>query len=188
MVWDSTTMQARMSPARIESILTAVKRVREGRSLTVKQYQRLLGLMTAASNVISFGLLYMRPLQWWLKTKGFSLRGNPLRIQGHVAMPTCLRHVEETLVLVLRPGAGSSLSLRNASEGRIPHRWRAVMSGHTSQYGSRHPVEAGAQAQGNGGFTQRWWSRYGEFLARLRWIYLRLRWHRTVPSGSLWLI
>ncbi|KAL0176407.1 hypothetical protein M9458_028737, partial [Cirrhinus mrigala] len=79
-VWDSTTMQARLSPARIESILTAVARVKEGRSLTVKQFQQLLGLMAAASNVIPFGLLYMRPLQWWLKTRGFSPRGNPLRM------------------------------------------------------------------------------------------------------------
>ncbi|KAI2662393.1 hypothetical protein H4Q32_001228 [Labeo rohita] len=79
-VWDSTTMQARLSPARIVSILTAVKRVKQGRSLTVKQFQQLLGLMAAASNVIPFGLLYMRPLQWWLKSKGFSPRGNPLRM------------------------------------------------------------------------------------------------------------
>ncbi len=79
-VWNSTMMQARMSPARIESIFTSVKRVREGQSLTVKQFQRLLGLMAAASNVIPVGLLYMRPLQWWLKTKGFSPRGNPLRM------------------------------------------------------------------------------------------------------------
>ncbi len=70
MVWDSTTMQAQLSPARIESILTAVTRVKEGWSLTVKQFQKLLGL-------IPFGLPYMRPLQWWLKTKGFSPRGNP---------------------------------------------------------------------------------------------------------------
>ncbi|KAI2662207.1 Transposon Ty3-I Gag-Pol polyprotein [Labeo rohita] len=49
-VWDSTTMQAHLSSARIESILTAVTRVKEGRSLTVKQFQRLLGLMAAASN------------------------------------------------------------------------------------------------------------------------------------------
>ncbi|XP_053089198.1 uncharacterized protein LOC117597041 [Pangasianodon hypophthalmus] len=62
------------------SILTAVARVREGWSLTVKWFQKLLGLMAAASNVIPFGLLYMRPLQWWLKTKGFSLRGSPLRM------------------------------------------------------------------------------------------------------------
>ncbi len=46
----------------------------EGRpvTLTVKQFQRLLGLMAAASNVLPIGLLYMIPLQWWLKTKGFS--------------------------------------------------------------------------------------------------------------------
>ncbi len=79
-MWHSTTMQARLSPARIESILTTVRRVRESLSLTVKQFQRLLGLMAAASKVIPFGLLYMRPLQWWLKSKGFSLRGNPFRM------------------------------------------------------------------------------------------------------------
>ncbi|KAL0155411.1 hypothetical protein M9458_049674, partial [Cirrhinus mrigala] len=60
--------------------LTTVTRVKEGRSLTVKQFQRLLGLMPAASNMIPFGLLYMRPLQWWLRTKGFSPRGNPFRM------------------------------------------------------------------------------------------------------------
>ncbi len=30
--------------------------------------------------MIPFGLLYMRPLQWWLRTKRFSLRGNPFRM------------------------------------------------------------------------------------------------------------
>ncbi len=75
--WVSSTMQTRRSLARIESILSAVKRIRQGQSLTVKHFQRLLGLMAAASNVIPFGLLYMRPLQWWLRTKGFSPRGNP---------------------------------------------------------------------------------------------------------------
>ncbi|KAI2664009.1 Transposon Ty3-G Gag-Pol polyprotein [Labeo rohita] len=126
-VWDSTTMQARLSPARIESILTAVKRVKEGLSLTVKQFQQLLGLMAAASNVIPFGLLYMRPLQWWLKTKEFS-RGKPTsHDQGHAALPTCPGHVEEALVLVSGPGVGSSLSPRNASDGRVPHR---LGSGH----------------------------------------------------------
>ncbi len=73
-VLDSLPMQARMTPARFESILIAVARVKAGRSLTVKQFQRLLGLMAAASNVIPTGLLYMRPLQWLLKTKGFSLK------------------------------------------------------------------------------------------------------------------
>ncbi|KAI2647437.1 Transposon Ty3-G Gag-Pol polyprotein [Labeo rohita] len=78
MVWDLTTMQARLSPAQIELILTSVARLKEGQSFTVKQFQQLLGLMAAAFNVIPFGLLYMRPLQWWLRTKGFSLRGKTI--------------------------------------------------------------------------------------------------------------
>ncbi len=41
---------------------------------------------------------------------------------------------------------------------------------------------------GNGGFTPRWWSRFWEFLARHRWIRLRLFRHCTVPSGTLLLI
>ncbi len=93
-VWDSTSMQARLSPARIEFILSAVKKIRLGQSLTVKQFQRLLGLMPAASNVIPFGLLYMRPLQWWLRTKGFSPSQPLLHDQGHAAMLSCLGNVE----------------------------------------------------------------------------------------------
>ncbi|KAL0204366.1 hypothetical protein M9458_002384, partial [Cirrhinus mrigala] len=81
-----------LSTARIESILTAVTRVKEGRSLTVKQFQRLLGLMAAASNVVPFGLLYMRPLQWWLRTKRFSPRGNPFRMIK--VMRRCLRALD----------------------------------------------------------------------------------------------
>ncbi|KAL0153220.1 hypothetical protein M9458_051474, partial [Cirrhinus mrigala] len=107
-VWDSTTMQARLSPAQIE-------RVKEGRLLTAKQFQQLLGLMAAASNVIPFGLLYMRPLQWWLKSKGFSPRGNPLRMIK-------VTHVEEVVVPKSGPGIGSSLSPRHASDRCIPHR------------------------------------------------------------------
>ncbi len=47
-------MQACLSPVCIDVILTAVRRVREGQLLTVKQFQSLLGLMVAASNVIPF--------------------------------------------------------------------------------------------------------------------------------------
>ncbi len=50
-VLDSTLIQAHLSPARIESILSAVKSIRLGQSLTVKQFQRLLGLMAADSLV-----------------------------------------------------------------------------------------------------------------------------------------
>ncbi|XP_053340961.1 uncharacterized protein LOC128511937 [Clarias gariepinus] len=40
----------------------------------------MLGLMAAASSIIPLGLLHMRLLQWWLKTKGFSSRRNPFRV------------------------------------------------------------------------------------------------------------
>ncbi len=151
MVWDSTTMQAR--PARIESILATVKRVREGQSLTVKQFQRLLGLMAAASNVIPFGLLYMRPLQWWLRTTGFSPRGNPFsHDQGHAAMLTCLRHVEETVVPVTRPRVGGSVSSQNASDRRLPH---GLGSGHEwplrSRSVGRSPSQLAHQLPGDAG-------------------------------------
>ncbi|KAL0188110.1 hypothetical protein M9458_015209, partial [Cirrhinus mrigala] len=87
-----TTMQARLSPARIELILTA--------SLTVKQFQQLLGLMAAASNVIPFGLLYMRPLQWWLRTNGLSAGGNPFRMnhQGGLRSRPLYKLVHQILV------------------------------------------------------------------------------------------
>ncbi|KAL0174319.1 hypothetical protein M9458_030287, partial [Cirrhinus mrigala] len=49
------------------------------------------GSQETASNVIPFVLLYMRPLQWWLKTKGFSLRGNLLRMITVHHIPRCLR-------------------------------------------------------------------------------------------------
>ncbi len=120
-VWDSTTMQAQLSPARIEVILTAVRGVREGQSLTVRKFQRLLGLLAAGSNMIPFGLLYMRPLQWWLRTEGKSASHD----QGHAAMLTCLRHVEETMVPFSRPVAGGSSC--NANDGLLPN---GLGSGH----------------------------------------------------------
>ncbi len=134
-------MQACMSPARIESILTAVRRVREGQSLIVKQSQRLLGLMAAASNVISFGLLYMRPLQWWLKTKGFSPRGNPLRMIK--VTRRCLRALDmwrkpwflsQGLVLGA-PCRHVTLATDASLTG-----WGAVMSGHPARglWSGRH--------------------------------------------------
>ncbi|KAI2647949.1 Transposon Ty3-G Gag-Pol polyprotein [Labeo rohita] len=140
-VWDSTTMQARLSPSRIESILTAVARVKEGRSLTVKQFQRLLGLIAAASNVIPFGLLYMRPLQWWLKTKGFSPRGNPF------CMIKVTRQCLRALDMWKKPWFLSQGLVLGAPCRRVMLAtdasltgWGAVMSGHPARglWSSRH--------------------------------------------------
>ncbi len=61
--------------------------------------------------------------------------GQPIsQDQGHAAMLSCLRHVEETMVPVTRPSVGGSLSLRNAHDGRLPHGLGgAVMSGRSAQ-------------------------------------------------------
>lgn len=141
MVWDSTTMQARMSPARIESILTVVARVREGWSLTVKQSRRLLGLMAAASNVNTIGLLYMRPLQWWLKTKGFSLRGNPLRMLK--VTRRCLRALDmwrKPWFLSQGPVLGAPCRRGMLATDASLTGWGAVMSGHPARglWSGRH--------------------------------------------------
>ncbi|KAL0183550.1 hypothetical protein M9458_019246, partial [Cirrhinus mrigala] len=133
-VWDSTTMQARLSPARIESILAAVRRVKVGRSLTVKQFQQLLGLMAAASNVIPFGLLYMRPLQWWLKTRGFSPRGNPLRMIK--VTRRCLRALDmwrNPWFLSQGPVLGAPCRRVTLATDASLTGWGAVMSGHTAR-------------------------------------------------------
>ncbi len=55
-------------------------------------------------------------------------KGQPvLHDQGHAAMLTCLRHVEETVVPVTRPRVGGSVSSRNAYDGQLPH---GLGSGH----------------------------------------------------------
>ncbi|KAI2647029.1 Transposon Ty3-G Gag-Pol polyprotein [Labeo rohita] len=140
-VWDSTMMQARLLPARFESILTAVTRVKEGRSLTVKQFQRLLGLMAAASNVIPFGLLYMRPRQWWLRTKGFSQRGNPFCMIKVTRQ--CLRALDvwkKPWFLSQGPVLGAPCRCVTLATDASLTGWGAVMSGHPARglWSSRH--------------------------------------------------
>lgn len=54
------SMKALLSPAQVESILTAMKEVRRGREIAFSQYQRLLA---ATAIVIPLGLLYMRPFK-----------------------------------------------------------------------------------------------------------------------------
>ncbi len=124
-------MQARLSYAQIESILTAVMRVKEGRSLTVKQFEKLLGMMAAVSNVIPFGLLYMRPLQWWLKTKGFSQRGNPLRMIKVTRRCLCALDMwKKPWFLSQGPVLGAPCHRVTLATDASLTGWGVVMSGH----------------------------------------------------------
>lgn len=99
-------MQARMSPARIESILTAVARVREGRSLTVSSFRTLLGLTAAASKHV-WPAVHETPTVV-AQDRGVLPEGtSALHVQGHVVLSLCLRHVETTLVLSQGPVLGA---------------------------------------------------------------------------------
>ncbi len=72
--------------------------------------------------------------------------------QGHAAMLTCLRHVEETVVPVTRPRVGGSVSSRNANDGRLPH---GLGSGHEwplrSRSVGRSPSQLAHQLPGDAG-------------------------------------
>jgi len=50
-------MQACLYTAHIDLILAAMKELKLGQSRTVKQFQRLLGLMAVESNMLPFVLL-----------------------------------------------------------------------------------------------------------------------------------
>ncbi len=94
-VWDSTAMQGRLSPARKESILSAVKRIRLGQSLTAK-------VVAQDQRVFS--------------------EGHPLsHDQGHAAMLSRLGNVEETLVPVPGPRVGSLMSSQDANSRCLSH-------------------------------------------------------------------
>ncbi len=125
MALDSTSMQARLSPARIESILSAVKSIRLDQSLTV---------LLDRYPMIPFGLLYMRPLQWWLRTKGFSPKGNPFCMIK--VMRRCLRALimwKKPWLLSQGPMLGASCRRKMLTTDASLTGWGAILEGHSSQ-------------------------------------------------------
>ncbi len=62
-----------------QSILNALKNIKLGQRITVHYLQRVLGLMAAAIQGDTLGLLHMRSFQLWLRARGFHPRANPQR-------------------------------------------------------------------------------------------------------------
>ncbi|KAF4114568.1 hypothetical protein G5714_004791 [Onychostoma macrolepis] len=62
--------RARLAPAQVESIQSCSACFRLGRRMSEGLCRRLLGLMAAASPVLSLGLLHMRLFLWWMKSLG----------------------------------------------------------------------------------------------------------------------
>ncbi|MGL5564840.1 MAG: reverse transcriptase-like protein [Plesiomonas sp.] len=72
-------MRARLSPARVQSLLNCLRLFKTGRFVHVQLCFKLTGLMAAASPVLQLGLLRMRPFQWWMKSVKISPREHPHR-------------------------------------------------------------------------------------------------------------
>lgn len=57
------------APLSLETISAALHQFRLGRSVPLREFQRLLRLMASVSLVCHLGLLHMGPLQLWLKDR-----------------------------------------------------------------------------------------------------------------------
>ncbi len=68
-VIDSVQMKATVSAERATNIQRHAASFEEGTARPLKAFQKMLGLMAAASPVFPFGLLHMRPIQFWLKQR-----------------------------------------------------------------------------------------------------------------------
>ncbi len=68
-VLDSARMRAVIAPERALAIQKLAATFKSGTARPLKAFQRMLGLMAAASPVLQLGLLRMRPLQRWLKPR-----------------------------------------------------------------------------------------------------------------------
>ncbi len=126
-VWDSTTMQAYLSPAHIESILAIVKREREKASHSLWSFFKSCWVWWQLHSTWSL----LACCTWNLCSGGSGPQGFPWgathltwwRSRGDVYRP----HVKETIVPVTRPCARGSMPSCNANDVHLPH-W--LGSGH----------------------------------------------------------
>ncbi len=68
-VIDSVQMTATVSAERAMTIQRQAASFKEGTACPLKDFQKMLGLMAAASPVLQLGLLRMWPIQFWLKQR-----------------------------------------------------------------------------------------------------------------------
>ncbi len=95
------TPLAHLAPAWVERIQSCSARVRIVRHVSVGLCRRLLGLMAAASPVLSLGLLHMRPFLWWMKSLGI-----------RPSWPSLLLRMDAEL-----PDGGSDLGMLRCTRG-----------------------------------------------------------------------
>ncbi|KAI2655955.1 Transposon Ty3-G Gag-Pol polyprotein [Labeo rohita] len=122
-VWDSVTMRARLS---YRVLLTAVRRVRDGQSLTVIFFQGLLGLMAAASSVMQTPAVVAQ------KQKVFP-EGESFAYDQGLPLSTSLGYVEKPGISEFRPVLGTPCRRVTLTADVSLTGWGALMSGRPAQ-------------------------------------------------------
>lgn len=130
---DSRAMEARLTPRRVAKIQETLQSFRLGKRLEFHCFQKLLGLISAATMLVPLGLLRARPLQRWLNS--FKLHPRRDRRKKLRVTRSCLK--------ALRPWRDMRLLVHGVSLGCIPSRrtlvstdaslsgWGAVWEGRT---------------------------------------------------------
>lgn len=113
---DSCLMTARPSDPRIDTIMLRVSQFQRGVSQTLRSFQVLIGLLTAASRIVPLGLLYLRPLQRWVNSLGLHPRFH--RYRPVVVTSDCMA--------CLRPWRRRSRLTHGVPMGVIVHRREVV--------------------------------------------------------------
>ncbi len=125
---DSTSMQARLGPAQVESIQSCTARFRLGHLMSVGLCRRLLGLLAAASPV-PLGLLHMRPFLWWKKSMKKSIRPSWPSL--------CLLRVSGTCLRALLVRQDPNFLQRGVSTGVVCHHQMIMTDASLSGWGGR---------------------------------------------------
>ncbi|XP_073732565.1 uncharacterized protein [Misgurnus anguillicaudatus] len=109
---------------RVHNIRQLAGRFRRGRLLTLRTFQQLMGMLTAASSLVPLGLLTLRPFQRWLNNRHL----HPARHVHRLVRAThsCRR--------LLRPWGMREYLMQGVPLGSIPSR-REVITTDASQEG-----------------------------------------------------
>ncbi len=135
LVLNSLTMTASLAPQRVTALSTLAQSFRLGKRIELAQFQKLLGMISAAIKVAPLGLLKARPLQWWIN-----------KFQLHPKLHRRVRlKVTRKCIQALHPWLSKKKLGRVVPLGNIPARrmvvttdasltgWGAVWQGRTAR-------------------------------------------------------
>ncbi|XP_052449323.1 uncharacterized protein LOC128011199 [Carassius gibelio] len=160
LVLNTLTMTAYLSPQRVARLSALALSFRLGKRMELAQFQRLLGMISAAIKVVPLGLLKARPLQWWI---------NKFQLHPKLHRRVKLK-VTQKCVQALRPWISSSRLGQGVPLGNIPAR-RMVVTTDASLKGWG-AVWQGRSVRGSWMFP---WTMEHINVLELRAIYLSLR-------------